>query len=265
MKIALIQLNSTMNKKKNLADVEYWIKAAYQACQPRLIALPEMFVYMGSDPDEKRDSAEERNGKGKAIQLLSDLASYFKIYIHGGSLCERSGDHFYNTTFVFNPKGEIIATYRKINLFNFAASQHQYNEASFLSAGNQIVTYEIDGITFGCAICFDLRFCHIFQALTKKSVDVIVLPSAFTYETGKAHWEILCRARAIENQSFLLAPAQTGKRVDQNKQLECYGHSMVVDPWGNVVAKLEGEVGFVTQELDFNLLKQVRTKMPLRS
>lgn len=262
MKVVLIQLNSKENKKSNLSDTEQWITKAYHTFQPDLIALPEMFTLMGGDITLKKMAAETTSLKSETISLLQQLAIQFNVYIHGGSICEVTGDQYFNTTFVISPSGKILATYRKINLFKFNSETSQYYEAKLLSPGNKVVTYQIGNITIGCAICFDLRFGAIFQELIMRKVDVIIIPSAFTYETGQAHWEILCRARAIETQSYLLAPAQTGIHFDHDQERRCYGHSMVVNPWGTIISELQEEVGFLSAELDFAFLRKVRERLP---
>ena len=125
------------------------------------------------------------------------------------------------------------------------------------------MTYEYKKIKIGCAICFDLRFNRHFQQLMDKHVDIIIIPSAFTYETGKAHWEILLRARAIETQTFLIAPAQTGHYLENGKKKTCWGHSMVIDPWGNILTQMNEEPGFTSAVLDMDFLTKVRTRLPL--
>jgi deaminated glutathione amidase len=269
MKVTIIQLNSKNNKAENLWQVEQFITQACEQAQPDLIALPEMFSFMGGSLDQKKNAAEiidDSSSKNDAILLLKDLANQFKVFIHGGSLCEFFEGHYFNTTCIIDNNGDLIATYRKINLFNFSGSgQVLYNERALLTPGNEVVTYNYERRKIGCAICFDLRFsCH-FQQLLEKQVEIIIIPSAFTYETGKAHWEILCRARAIETQTFLIAPAQTGQYSENGKEKACWGHSMIVDPWGNILAQMNEEPGFTSAVLDFDFLTQVRSRLPLQA
>lgn len=261
MKVAIVQLNSSDNKADNLLQMEQWVIKACESEQLDLIALPEMFTLLGGDL-AKKHAAAEKTEKGEAISLLKSLAKRYQIYLHGGSLAEFDSDHYYNTTFVFKPNGQLIARYRKIHLFKLFQGQIQYHEARFLSPGNDIVTYDLDHWKIGCAICFDLRFGDLFQQFIRQHVNVIILPSAFTYETGLAHWEILLRARAIETQSYILAPAQTGMYNDNNQERRCYGHSMIIDPWGNILASLEEDVGFITAILDINHLNRIRARLP---
>lgn len=262
MKVAIIQLNSSNNKKNNLEEVRRLVTECCEKHQPTFVALPEMFSFLGGNIEDKKNAAEDIT-KSESIETLKKLARNFKVYIHGGSIIEYDAGNYFNTTCVINPTGEIIAKYRKINLFNFSSlKKESYNEAALFSPGDAIITYDIGNIKIGATICFDLRFCKIFEQLIKKNVDVIVVPSAFTYETGKAHWEILCRARAIETQCYLLAPAQTGTYRDNVETRSTWGHSMIVNPWGDIIAKLESEVGFTVATLDFDFLKKVRERLP---
>lgn len=263
MKVAIIQLNSTNDKNHNLLQVKQVVSEACAAYRPALIALPEMFTLMGGNQQQKHAAAEIIQDDGPAISLLKKLAQKYQVFIHGGSMGELFEGKLFNTTCVINPSGEIISIYRKINLFNFTTLNTQYNESKLYSAGDEVKTYSLGEHTVGCAICFDLRFGKLFQTFIQKKVDIIIAPSAFTYETGKAHWEILCRSRAIETQSYLIAPAQTGNYLENNQERSCFGHSMIVDPWGNILAMLEEKIGFASAELDFDFLQKVRTKLPL--
>lgn len=262
MKVILIQLNSKNDKQSNLSTVEALISEACEKHQPDLVALPEMFNFMGGSLDQKKSAAENFEN-GESIQLLKKLARKFNIYIHGGSLCEVDEGKYFNTTPIINPHGVIIAKYRKIHLFNFSANQTQYNEARLLSPGETIVTYQIANTKIACAICFDLRFSSLFSIFKDEDVKLIILPSAFTYETGKAHWEILLRARAIETQSFVIAPAQTGTYIQDSQTLATWGHSMILDPWGNKLSTLDEEIGYQFQSLNFDFLEAARKKLPL--
>jgi predicted amidohydrolase len=262
MKVAIIQLNSTDNKSKNLAIVEALIREVCQQEKPKMIALPEMFNFMGGDLVSKKKAAEDIE-KGESVSLLKKLASQYGIYLHGGSLCEKAGERYFNTTPIINPQGKLIAIYRKIHLFSFSGQHSDYRESSLYSQGEEIVTYLIGEVLIGSAICFDLRFADLFYAYKKCRVRLIIVPSAFTYETGSAHWEVLLRARAIETQSFIVAPAQTGSYQRDEKQDVNWGHSMIVDPWGNVLTRLKESVGYSTACLDFKFLEQVRKRLPV--
>jgi nitrilase len=265
MKVVAIQVNSGPDKKENLEKIVYLVTKACNEVQPDLVALPEMFTGMGVSLEERKKSAEniEHPTRDSGLTTLKTLAKKFKMTIHGGSFCEEKEDQYYNTTCVVNEHGNVIVVYRKINLFQFQTLTNvQYDESALLTAGDSIVTYPLQNHAIGCTICFDLRFGDIFQKLIRKKVDVIVIPSAFTYETGKAHWEILCRARAIETQSFVIAPAQTGSHYENGVKRDCWGHSMIVDPWGNILASMVEEEGYIAATLDFEFLEKTRNKLP---
>jgi nitrilase len=262
MKIAIVQLNSTDDKSRNLAIAAEQITQICEQQEIDLITLPEMFNFMGGSISEKKTAAENIEN-GETVILLKQLARKYGIFIHGGSIGEQESNKYYNTTPIINPNGQLIAKYRKINLFNFKGTSANYNEASTLSPGHEIITYPVDKYIVACAICFDLRFSRLFETFKKINAKIIVIPSAFTYETGQAHWEILLRARAIETQSFVIAPAQTGSYFQEGQQRVNWGHSMVIDPWGNILAQLNENVGHALVHLDFKFLEQVREKLPM--
>lgn len=265
MKISAIQLNATNNKKENLEIAEQLIVKTYHDDKPDLIALPEMFHFMGTLHD-KKEIAEKINESSETVSLLKRLSRTLKVAIHGGSICEFDQSNYYNTSLVFDSDGKLIAKYRKINLFSFkSTSQLQYDEKKLFQPGTQIISYTLNNIKIGCAICFDLRFPLLFQELATHNVKIIIVPSVFTYETGQAHWEVLCRARAIETQSFLVAPAQTGSYDDSGIKKISWGHSMIVDPWGTILGQLSEEIGYISAELDLDYLKNVRERLPLRA
>lgn len=265
MKVAAIQTNSGRDINDNLDKIATLITKSYNEVKPDLIALPEMFNLVGANVEEKKQSAENlKLQTGRTITLLKKLAKQFKIFIHGGSLCEEQDNRYYNTTCIIDDHGDIIATYRKINLFQFSSDQYiEYDESIYLTAGDCVVTYPYQNVQIGCTICFDIRFGAIFQELIKKKVNIIVVPSAFTYETGQAHWEILCRARAIETQSFLIAPAQTGSVIENGHERFLWGHTMIVDPWGNILARMGEEEGYISATFDFDYQKNIRTRLPV--
>jgi predicted amidohydrolase len=193
---------------------------------------------------------------------LANRAREHGIYLHAGSILERVPGEAktFNTTLVFDPAGEIIATYRKIHLFDVdLESDTSYRESATVGAGEEIVTFEMDGITMGLAICYDLRFPELFRILALRGAQAIILPAAFALATGKDHWETLIRARAIENGLFMIAPAQVGPHPPG---LRCYGRSMVVDPWGLVIAQASDAPQVVHTELDFSLVERIRQQVP---
>jgi predicted amidohydrolase len=265
MRIGLIQTASLPNKEANLRTIHELVNELCQKSHPDLIALPELFDYRGGTVEERQQAAEDFNSPhSPSYQLLKELAQQHQVFIHGGSIREREGNQYYNTTLVFDAQGKEVAKYRKIHLFDVTTPNGQvYEESSFFTPGDKVVTYPLKSIPIGCAICYDLRFPLLFDALSQQHVQVIIVPSAFTYQTGQAHWELLIRARAIETQCFIVAPAQTGSYTDNQETRRSYGHSMVVDPWGNVIYQMQEEMGYMIAELDLQQLHRVRQLLPV--
>ncbi|HZH26339.1 MAG TPA: carbon-nitrogen hydrolase family protein [Azospirillaceae bacterium] len=261
MKVSLIQMNSREDKAANLAAAERLIRAAVAADGPDLVALPEVWPFQGVDAELKRANAEPLPD-GEAYRLLHGLACELGVAIHGGSLHERGPEKLFNTTVVFDRDGRELARYRKMHLFDIVTPDGRaYRESSQIEGGREVVAYALAGRTVGCTICYDLRFPELFQALARKGAEVMMVPSSFTLQTGKDHWEVLLRARAIETGSYVVAPAQWGAFADGTRQT--YGHSLVVDPWGHVVARASDGEGFVTARLDFDYLAKVREMIPV--
>ncbi len=261
MKVSLIQMNSQKDKVVNLSEAARLIEAVVREDSPNLVVLPEMFVSLGGNLEDKRLAAEELPG-GEAYSLLQTLATTHSIHIHGGSLIEKVGDALYNTTTVFDPNGREVARYRKIHMFDITTPDgKEYRESDTYSRGNDIVTYDIGTTRVGCTICYDVRFPELYQALAKKGVSIITVPSAFTLQTGKDHWEVLLRARAIETETYILAAAQCG--LNAGGARATFGHSLVVDPWGHVIARAQDTVGYVTARLDLDYLNLVRERIPV--
>lgn len=262
MKVTLVQTNSKDDKAANLAHAEQLLRDAIEDGRPDLVALPELFTYLGGTVEGARASAEALPG-GPAYEMLRRLAVEYKIHIHGGSLNEADGDRLFNTTLVFDPEGRQIARYRKIHMFDVVTPDGKvFQESATYTPGADIVTYSIGDIRIGCTICYDLRFAELFIALARAGVDVIVVPAAFTMMTGKDHWEVLLRARAIETQSYVLAPGQTGSYVEEGVDRLNYGNSLVADPWGTVLARAQDRVGWINATLDFDYLRKIRSDLP---
>lgn len=262
MKVTLVQTSSRDDKAANLEQAERLLRDAIEATQPDLVALPEVFTYLGGTVAGAGASAEAVP-EGPACTMLRDLAREYRIHVHGGSINEVDGDRLYNTTVVFDPEGRLIARYRKIHMFDVITPDGKvYRESATYTPGREIVTYDVGQVRIGCAICYDLRFAELFIALARAGAHVIVLPAAFTMMTGKDHWEALLRARAIETQCYLLAPGQVGSYVEEGVERLNYGNSMIVDPWGTVLARAQDRVGFVTATLDFDFLAKVRADLP---
>ena len=194
-------------------------------------------------------AAAEAFPGGPAYGAMQALAKRHKVYIHAGSILEKPehGERIHNTTVVFDRSGAEIARYRKIHMFDITAPDGtKYHESAAFAPGDTVVTYPCEDMIIGCSICYDIRFPDLFQALAAKGAEMIALPAAFTMQTGKDHWEVLCRARAIETQTYVCAPAQTGVHVVRNEMRQTYGHSLVVDPWGHVIAKASDGSGIVS-------------------
>lgn len=261
MKVTLIQMNTRDDKAANLRQAESLIDEAVAADGPDLVSLPEMFTYLGADPERRRASAEPIPG-GDSYLMLQDLAKRHGVILHGGSMFERDGDKVFNTTVVFDREGGELARYRKIHLFDVTTPDgREYKESAVTSPGSEVVCFEADGIPIGLTICYDLRFQELFQAVTRKGAKVIMMPAAFTLMTGKDHWEVLLRARAIETQTYVLAAGQHGAYDDTGRA--SFGHSLIVDPWGHVIARARDGIGFVSAHLDIPYLETIRAKIPV--
>jgi predicted amidohydrolase len=265
MKISLIQMNSVSDKPANIAAASKLVERAVAEEQPDWICLPECFDFLGGDRAAKMAAAEAFPG-GAAYSAMQALAKKHKVFIHAGSILEKpaAGERIHNTTVVFDRTGTEIARYRKIHMFDITAPDGtKYNESASFAPGSAIVTYPCEGMIIGCAICYDIRFPDLFQALAAKGAEMIALPAAFTAQTGKDHWEVLCRARAIETQTYFCAPAQTGFHFVKQEMRQTYGHSLVVDPWGHVIAKASDGTGIVSARIDRALVSKVRAQIPV--
>ncbi len=265
MKVCLIQMNSTGDKPANLAQARALVDEAVAKEKPDWIGLPEVFDFLGGSREEKFAAAEVF-GQGPAYALGRDLAKKHGVFIHAGSFIEKNpdGQSLSNTTVVFDRSGAEIAVYRKIHMFDVTTPDGaSYRESATFKPGEKLAAYSCEGLTFGCAICYDLRFPALFQALAEKGAQVLVLPAAFTLQTGKDHWDVLCRARAIETQCWLLAPAQYGAHDVKGETRLTYGHSLVCDPWGHRTAMASDGRGFVAARIDADIVARVRAAIPV--
>ena len=257
MRVGLVQINSQEDRHRNVARaVELIGQAAAQGAQ--LVALPEYTTFLGRS-EVQPQHVEDIDGE--TAQALSTAAKRHNVWIHGGSLIERSGQPHknYNTSLVFNPNGERVAMYRKIHLFDVDIAPGSYRESDSLIPGEDIVTTDINGVRLGLTICFDVRFPELYRALALAGAKIIAVPAAFTAFTGKDHWEVLLRARAIENQCYIIAPAQWGEHPVGRM---CYGRSMIINPWGTVIAQAADGEGVVVANLDMADLERIRTAVP---
>jgi len=235
MKVAVIQLNATSNKKKNLAKAIRLVKRATRN-KAKLICLPEVFNYRGGLDKKVFQREAIESIPGESTKPFLKIARAKKIFILAGSVCERSPikGKAYNTSVLIDEKGRIIAKYRKQHLFAARIGRRNAREPEFFVAGKTASMARIKGFQAGLSICYDLRFPEIYQQYAKKKCHLIFVPSAFTKKTGEAHWEVLLRSRAIENHVFIIAPNQVGRNASG---ILSYGNSMIVDPWGTILAK----------------------------
>lgn len=257
-RIAACQMNSGHDKDANLATAERLIDEA-ASLGAQMVGLPEMFNWLAND-DEMLGGAEPV--PGPTSKFLAGKARQHGIHIHGGSIpVQVAGqEKLLNTTLIFDPEGEIIAEYSKIHLFDIhVAGQESYKESTLVEPGGDMVTFETEHGNFGLTICYDIRFPELYRALTLNGAQVIFQPAAFTLYTGKDHWETLIRARAIENQVYMVSPAQFGSFGNGR---HCFGDTMIVDPWGTVVARAPERECVVFADIDYANLDKVRAGLP---
>ncbi len=256
-RIAAVQMASGPNIEGNLNEARRLIEIAVDR-GAQLVALPEYFGIMGMRDGDKV-AAREEQGKGPIQDFLSNTAKKHSIWLVGGSvpLVSSVATKVRNSCLVFDNKGRLAARYDKIHLFGFKMGAERYSEEQTIEPGSDVVTVETPVGRLGLSVCYDLRFPELYRAM--KEVDIILVPSAFTETTGKAHWETLIRARAIENLAYVLAPAQGGYHVNGR---ETHGDSMVVDPWGVVIDRLTRGSGVVMGGVNLDHLRRLRLSLP---
>lgn len=257
MKIAAVQMVSGPDVAANLGTARRLLEdAARRGAQ--LAALPEYFCLMGMHDSDKLALAETE-GEGPIQAMLASAARDLGLWLIGGTLPIRSTtpERVRNTTLVFSPDGEQVARYDKIHLFAFDNGRESYDEGRVLEPGNQPTSFDAGGVKVGLSVCYDLRFPELYRAYA--GCDLLAVPAAFTYTTGQAHWELLLRARAVENQCYVVAPAQGGQHANGRRT---WGHSMVIDPWGQVLSVLAEGEGVVVADVDPARLTQVRQQLP---
>jgi nitrilase len=257
MKVAAIQMVSTPVVEQNFATASRLLaQAAQEGAQ--LALLPEYWPMMGMQESDKLRHAE-RHGDGPIQDFMAAQARELGLWLVGGTLplVAPEPDKVWNTSLVYDPSGREAARYDKIHLFNFSKGAEAYDEARTISPGARAASFEAPFGRVGLSVCYDLRFPELYRAMG--DCTLIVMPAAFTYTTGRAHWEILLRARAIENQCYLLAAAQGGQHPNGRRT---WGHSMLVDPWGEVCAQIDEGEGVAIGEIDLDHLQQVRASLP---
>ena len=264
MKIALIQMVSGTQVAANLEAAALGLQAAAQA-DAQLVLLPEYFACMGQHEHDKL-AQQEPFGQGPVQAFLSEQARRLGLWLVGGSLPLTSPDpqRVYNSTLVFDPQGQCVARYDKMHLFRLDDGAQRFDETKLVRPGQAPVAVDLvdragQRWKLGLSICYDLRFPELYRSYAAQGADIMVVPSAFTYTTGKAHWELLLRARAVENLSYVLAPAQGG--MHENGR-QTWGHSMAVSPWGEVLAQQAQGQALVLAQLDPAQLVQARARLP---
>lgn len=265
MLLAAVQLISTPDIAKNLAVIEQQLAGLRQqaAKQELLVVLPECCLLFATEECKVRQLAEPA-GKGPMQQALARLAQKYQLYLVAGTIpLQADDDRCFAACLLFEPSGKVLAQYNKIHLFDVDVADGigAYRESDNTHPGQQLSVVNTPFGRIGLAVCYDVRFSALFGAMTELGVDIIVLPSAFTKPTGQAHWEVLLRARAIESQCYMVAAAQGGVHINNR---ETWGHSMIVNPWGEIIAQLPRGVGTIYGIYDKKLLASVRNKMPMR-
>ncbi len=245
--------------KSEVVDIVIWRRAG---CQPgaQLIALPENFSFLDREGD-KLQTLEDLNA-GPSVRMLREFAAARGVVVVGGSVPLRTTDaaKVTNTCLVFDADGALAARYDKMHLFDINLDgAHTFKESRYIEAGAQEVTVDLFGHTMGLSICYDLRFPEHYRRLVLRGAKVLFIPSAFTMHTGKDHWEVLIRARAIENQCYVVAPAQYGHHNDRRVS---YGRTMIVDPWGQVLAQAQDRESVVVADIDLAYLDDIRRRLP---
>jgi nitrilase len=272
MRVSVMQMSPQHDKAANIEQASQLASAADLG---DFLSLPEMWSCLGGDRATKFAQAEtlpppgSGGVGGEAYEFLRGLARSRGIVVHGGSIAERGvGDEagrLFNTTLVFDRNGQELARYRKIHLFDIVTPDGKgYRESATYGSGSDVVTYQAAGLTVGASICYDMRFAELYRELRQRGAELIFAPAAFTVPTGQAHWHVLLRARAIETQCYVAAAATVGDHIDAaGKPRATYGHSLIVDPWGQVVAEVPDGIGVVTAEIDLQASARIRRDMPV--
>lgn len=269
VKLSAIQLNSTPDVKHNLNTIaEQLAKLTRPKGSEKpehIVVLPECCLFFGANDKAQLSLAQQTTSNNELQLALSQLAKQFEVTLVGGTIpmLTESGNQFTNTSCAFNSQGELISRYDKIHLFdvNVADNEKTYCESRYTQAGNKACIAKTPWANIGLSVCFDVRFPSLYQKLNKLNADIITVPSAFTRVTGKAHWQTLLQARAIENQVYIIAAGQEG--VHENGR-ETWGHSMIISPWGEILACLEEGEGIITTDFIPSEIKRIRASMPLK-
>ena len=254
---AAVQMTASSSKAENLAKAETFVRLAAER-GAALVVLPEVFSWRGR---HRKEPEQVESIPGPTTRRLQELATRHAIHLLAGSFLEKSDEsRAYNTSLLFSPDGDILACYRKIHLFDVdIPGQVSIQESDSMKPGEEVVTATTQLGTVGLSICYDLRFPELYRGLTHRGAQIVFVPSAFTFPTGAAHWEALLRARAIENQVYIVAPNQIGKNV---YGFADYGNSMIIDPWAKILARAPDKECVISAEIDLDYLEKVRRELP---
>jgi predicted amidohydrolase len=261
LRVAAVQMNSHDDVAKNLEATSARVGEA-AAAGAKLVVLPENFAFMGGTDEQRRDVAEPIEGDGPIMTTLRALAKQHRLTLIGGGMPERTADPMrpHNTSVVVGEDGSVLARYRKIHLFDVEVGDGQtYAESAAVTPGEGPVAVDVPPVRVGLSVCYDLRFPELYRRLVDLGATVLTVPAAFTLLTGKDHWHVLLRARAIESQAYVIAAAQWGKHP---KGRQTFGKSLIVDPWGDVIAQASEGEGIVVTEIDPARVERVRASLP---
>lgn len=266
--LSVVQLCSVPNVQENINTIDrllLQLQTSVSEGTEHLVVLPECCLFFGGADKEQLVLAQHNLHDNKLIKQLSDLALKHKIYLVAGSipkLAVNNENKFTNTSIVFNPKGHLISEYDKIHLFDVVVedSEKQYLESKYTQAGDQVVNAKLPFANVGLSICYDIRFPELFRSLTQRGADIITVPAAFTRVTGRAHWQTLLQARAIENQVYIVAAGQEGEHANGR---ETWGHSMIISPWGEILGEIVRGEGIISVPFDTDKIALARQSIPV--
>lgn len=258
LSVAAIQMTSGDKKRENLKKAGLLLEKGVDL-GANLLALPENFSFMGKEGEKRREA--EQIDDGESVNFLREFAAKYNVWLLGGTVPIKAEEgKIYNTSLLINDEGDIAARYDKIHLFDVdIPGGESHKESEMVKGGREVVSIETAYGIVGLSVCYDLRFPELYRRLTEQGARVIFVPAAFTKQTGEAHWEVLLRARAIENQVFVAAPAQVGIHSEKR---QTYGNSMIIDPWGKVLARADNEETVITAKIDFSYQDEVRKSIP---
>ncbi|SEK89029.1 Predicted amidohydrolase [Methanobrevibacter gottschalkii] len=258
IKLALCQMNVVDNKKENIKRAHSMIKESVSK-NVDFIILPEMFNCPYSN--DKFIEYGEKENNSPTLNEISELAKTNKVYILAGSIPEREENKLYNTSYLFDKQGNVIAKHRKMHLFDIdVKGKVTFKESDVLTAGNKVTVAETEFGKIGIGICYDIRFPELARIMVENGALILVYPGAFNMTTGSSHWELLFRSRAIDNQAFCIGVAPA---LNKNASYHSYGHSIIVNPWGKVIAQASEKESLIISEIDLNEIKKIREELPL--